>query len=139
MPVWSRERHCPRRLPASRILRNLIMINMLRKNICLLLPQPNPSPPQYPTPTRWFIYHLNAVLYLTVKCTKPLVFFMPANTLTDMLVYIPGHRKSKDCEKAYQYLLSQACRDIFFFSPQRKKKPPLISEERDGLAAAGTV
>lgn len=46
---------------------------------------------------------------------------MPANTLTDMLVYIPGRSKSKDCEKAYQYLLSQACRDIFFFPPKEKK------------------
>lgn len=137
-PVGSPERQCPRRLLASQILRNSNIIKILRKNICLLLPQSAttkilPLPISHSSKTV-DVFYFNAILYLTVKCTKPLVFFVPANTFSEMLVYIPGHSQSKDCEKACQYLLAQAQGDFSFFT----EKPQLISGEFDELAAAGT-
>lgn len=58
----------PRWLLASRILRNLIIIKILRKNICLLLPQSATTvksfPSPYPTPARRLMYFISMLFYI---------------------------------------------------------------------------
>lgn len=68
-PIWSWERHRPRLLPPFRIPRNLTLIKIFRKNLCLLLPQSAITAKSFPSaiphiPTRWIIYDLNAIYIL---------------------------------------------------------------------------
>lgn len=81
---------------------------IFRKNICLLPPQSaitvKSFPSAIPRSNKMVYISSQCYLYLMVKHTKLPVFFMQDNTLTDMLVYIPGHSQPKDCEKAYWYL-----------------------------------
>lgn len=68
-PIWSWERHRPRLLPPFRIPRNLTLIKIFRKNLCLLLPQSAITAKSFPSaiphiPIRWIIYRLNAIYIL---------------------------------------------------------------------------
>lgn len=71
----------------------------------------------YPTPARWLMYFISKPFHiLQSNALDQIVFFMPANKFTEMLVYIPDHSQPKDCEKACEYSVSSGMREFFFFS-----------------------
>lgn len=70
----------------------------------------------YPTPARWLMYFISKPFHiLQSNALDQIVFFMPANKFTEMLVYIPDHSQPKDCEKACEYSVSRAWGSFSFF------------------------